>query len=98
MGLHTGEAEARAGDYYGPVLNRAARLTAAAHGGQILVTQATDAVLRDRLGDALLNSFFAREPRRATGSFTRSTAMEYFRDAEFCCGVGGGTCVDPLMS
>ena len=27
MGLHTGEAEARAGDYYGPALNRAARLS-----------------------------------------------------------------------
>jgi predicted ATPase/class 3 adenylate cyclase len=54
MGLHTGEAEARAGDYYGPVLNRAARLTAAAHGGQILVTQATEAVVRDRLGGDIL--------------------------------------------
>jgi predicted ATPase/class 3 adenylate cyclase len=54
MGLHTGEAEARAGDYYGPVLNRAARLTAAGHGGQILVTQATEALLRDHLGDELL--------------------------------------------
>jgi predicted ATPase/class 3 adenylate cyclase len=51
MGLHTGEAEHRAGDYYGPVLNRAARLTAAGHGGQILVTQATEAVLRDHLGE-----------------------------------------------
>jgi len=49
MGLHTGEAEVRAGDYYGPVLNRAARLTAAAHGGQVLVTQATEAVVRDHL-------------------------------------------------
>jgi predicted ATPase/class 3 adenylate cyclase len=54
MGLHTGEAEARAGDYYGPVLNRAARLTAAAHGGQILVTQATEALLRDHVGEDLL--------------------------------------------
>jgi predicted ATPase/class 3 adenylate cyclase len=53
IGLHTGEAEPRAGDYYGPVLNRAARLTAAAHGGQILVSQATEAVLRDHLGENL---------------------------------------------
>ena len=41
MGLHTGSAELRGGDYYGPALNRAARLMAAAHGGQILVSHAT---------------------------------------------------------
>src|SRR5690348_14036601 len=36
MALHTGAAEERDGDYYGPPLNRAARLLAAGHGGQIL--------------------------------------------------------------
>ncbi|MCC7326022.1 MAG: hypothetical protein IT521_04370 [Burkholderiales bacterium] len=38
---HAGLAEARDGDYFGPVLNRTARLLAAGHGGQILVSQAT---------------------------------------------------------
>src|SRR5215207_6042063 len=33
MGLHTGEAELREGDYYGTVINRAARLMSVAHGG-----------------------------------------------------------------
>ena len=38
--LHTGTAEQRDGDYFGPPLNRAARLLAAGHGGQILLSLA----------------------------------------------------------
>ncbi len=41
MGLHTGEAEERAGDYFGVAVNRAARLMAVGHGGQVLVSGAT---------------------------------------------------------
>ena len=41
MGLATGEAELRDGDYFGAALNRAARVMAAGHGGQILLTEST---------------------------------------------------------
>ena len=39
MGLHLGEAEERGGDYFGPVVNTTARVEAAGHGGQTLLTE-----------------------------------------------------------
>jgi hypothetical protein len=49
MGLHTGSPETRQGDYFDPVLNRAARLMAVAHGRQIVVSSATEQLARDNL-------------------------------------------------
>src|SRR6516162_1612044 len=45
MGLATGEAELREGDYFGAVLNRVARVLAAGHGGQILLADSTAGLL-----------------------------------------------------
>ncbi|HLG01661.1 MAG TPA: adenylate/guanylate cyclase domain-containing protein [Acidimicrobiia bacterium] len=50
-GLHTGEAEVRDGDYYGPTVNRAARLRGLAGGGQVVLSAATAALVADHLPD-----------------------------------------------
>src|SRR5215208_7444138 len=50
MALHTGAAtEEREGDYYGPQVNRAARLLSAGHGGQVLLSSPTQQLVRDTL-------------------------------------------------
>jgi predicted ATPase/class 3 adenylate cyclase len=55
MALHTGIAEERDADYFGSTLNRVARLLASGHGGQILVSAATQELVRDHLpGDVRL--------------------------------------------
>jgi predicted ATPase/class 3 adenylate cyclase len=49
MGLHSGEAETRVGDYFGPTVIRAARIMAVGHGGQVLLSAATAALVMDQL-------------------------------------------------
>lgn len=49
MGLHAGQTERRAGDYFGPTVNRTARIMAAGHGGQILLSASAATLASDRL-------------------------------------------------
>src|SRR6266852_8353447 len=39
IAIHTGPAEDRDGDYFGPTMNRVARILGAAHGGQVVVSK-----------------------------------------------------------
>jgi adenylate cyclase len=70
MAIHTGAAELRDGDYFGPTLNRAARLMSLGHGGQTLLSRAShdlccDAlpagVTLDSLGEHSLKDLARRE-------------------------------------
>ncbi len=47
MGLHTGYAEERDDDYFGPAVNRAARLMSIGHGGQVLLSDVTRELVQD---------------------------------------------------
>jgi predicted ATPase/class 3 adenylate cyclase len=53
IGLHTGEADLRLGDYYGPAVNRCARIRSAAHGGQTLLSMTTASLVQDSLQEGL---------------------------------------------
>ena len=50
-GIHCGAVERRDNDFYGSAVNRCARIMNAAHGGQILVSQAIATLVEDRLPD-----------------------------------------------
>ncbi len=52
-GVHAGVIERRDGDYFGGVVNRAARIMNAAHGGQVLTSQAVAQLVQDRLPDGM---------------------------------------------
>ena len=54
IGLHTGEIQLRdEGNYAGPTINRAARLRDLAHGGQTVLSGATESLVVDRLPDGV---------------------------------------------
>ena len=49
MAIHTGTADERDGDYFGPTLNRVARLLALGHGGQVLLSRVAAELVRENL-------------------------------------------------
>ncbi|MEX2555943.1 MAG: BTAD domain-containing putative transcriptional regulator [Actinomycetota bacterium] len=51
IAVHSGSATRRDGDFFGPALNRCARLLDAGHGGQVLVSEASAHLLADELPD-----------------------------------------------
>ena len=53
IALHTGEAHERAGDYFGPALNRTARIRGLADGGLTLLSQATKEIVHEQLPPGL---------------------------------------------
>lgn len=60
MALHTGEAFERNGDYYGPAVNRAARLRAIAGAGEVLVSRSAAELLVEDVGEWRLVALGAR--------------------------------------
>jgi len=61
MALHTGATHERDGDYFGPPVNRVARLLYAGHGGQVLLSSSTQELVRDHLpADTRLRDFGER--------------------------------------
>ena len=54
IGIHVGDAQERSGDWYGPALNRCARLMAVGHGGQVLLSAPAAELARHDLREAAL--------------------------------------------
>src|SRR6185369_5434618 len=80
MGLHTGEARPRDDGYFGPNVSRAARLTSLAHGGQVIVSDSTEVLLR---GLVTLRPLGEHRLRGLRGRMTVSQVMAEGLRAEF---------------
>lgn len=69
MGLHTGEAIERDRNYFGTEVNRAARLMALGHGGQVLVSDTAEVLVRGRVSLRQLGEHLLRGLRGRTAVF-----------------------------
>lgn len=68
MGLHTGISRERDGDYYGPEVNRAARVMDVAHGRQVLVSGATAALVQTSLPEEVTLTDLGEHRLRGLGA------------------------------
>ena len=82
MGIHTGEVERVGDDFRGRAVNRAARIMAVGHGGQILLSDVSAALVRDRAPAAL----DARRPRHAPAPRPRPSRSACGRSSTPTCG------------
>ena len=64
IAVHTGEAHERDGDYFGPALNRAARLRALSRDGAVLLSHTTAEIVRERLPEGCVLVDFGRHELR----------------------------------
>lgn len=69
IGVNTGEATEHDGAFVGPEVDRAVRLAAIAHGGQILLSDTTEAMIRGRVTLRLLGDYRLGGPRRRAAVF-----------------------------
>lgn len=62
IGMHTGTADLRMGDYYGSTVNRCARIRGLGHGGQVLISQVTADLVRDDLPEGVIQIDLGTHP------------------------------------
>jgi predicted ATPase/class 3 adenylate cyclase len=77
MALHAGEAATRQGDYYGPTLNRAARIMSTGHGGQVLLSAAAAALVMDQLPEETSLRDLGEHPLKGLGRAERVFQLEH---------------------
>lgn len=71
MGMHTGSADRRMGDYYGTTVNRCARIRSLAHGGQCLLSGATMELAKGHLPSGVEITDMGRHRLKGLGGETR---------------------------